>query len=167
MVRLFSGFYIILCLHLLQSFLADTSTIYSYVFCQWHPGIFADKKNTSSDSSKPPFQFGGNNVIFGDKKDTAVDSSKPFQFGANNGFPTSNAPSIFSSVPQSFSPQSPPLFSMNQQSVLSGIFSDLFLVLFTSHLCGLRYWCLYRYIVRLVCSEYLKNDLRRTCLLPI
>ena len=141
--------------------------------------MFADKKNTSGDSSKQPFQFGGNNVIFGDKKDTAVDSSKPFQFGANNGifgdkkdtpseskpfqfganngifgdkktttgdnsnsfqfganngFPTSNAPSIFSSVPQSFSPQSPPLFSMNQQSVLSGIFSDLFLVLFTSHL---------------------------------
>jgi nuclear pore complex protein Nup50 len=116
--------------------------------------MFADKKNMSTDSSKPPFQFGGNNVIFGDKKDTAVDSSKPFQFGANNGifgdkktttsdnsnpfqfganngFPTSNAPSIFSSVPQSFSPQSPPLFSMNQQSVLSGIFSDLFLVLFT------------------------------------
>jgi len=143
--------------------------------------MFANKKNTSGDSSKPPIQFGGNNVIFGDKKDTAVDSSKsfqfvanngmfgdkkdtpsnskpfqfganngifglgdkktttsdnsnPFQFGANNGFPTSNAPSIFSSVPQSFSPQSPPLFSMNQQSVLSGIFSDLFLVLFTSHL---------------------------------
>jgi nuclear pore complex protein Nup50 len=112
--------------------------------------MFADKKNTSSDSSKPVFQFGGNNVIFGGKKDAPVDSSKPFQFGpnngifgdkkttsgdssnpfqfgANNGFPTSNAPSIFSSVGQSFNPQSPPLFSMNQQSVLPGIFSDFFL----------------------------------------
>lgn len=130
-----------------------------------YSGMFADKKNTSSDSSKPPFQFGGNNVIFGGKKDAPVDSSKPFQFGpnngifgdkdtpsdsskpfhfgankgifgdknttsgdssnpfqfgANNGFPTSNAPSIFSSVAQSFNPQSPPLFSMNQQSVLPG-----------------------------------------------
>ncbi|ONM51905.1 hypothetical protein ZEAMMB73_Zm00001d019017 [Zea mays] len=48
-------------------------------------GMFADKKNTSSDSSKPAFQFGGNNVIFGGKKDAPVDSSKPFQFGPNNG----------------------------------------------------------------------------------
>ncbi|ONM00989.1 hypothetical protein ZEAMMB73_Zm00001d030485 [Zea mays] len=47
--------------------------------------MFADKKNTSSDSSKPAFQFGGNNVIFGGKKDAPVDSSKPFQFGPNNG----------------------------------------------------------------------------------
>lgn len=50
-----------------------------------YSGMFADKKNTSSDSSKPPFQFGGNNVIFGGKKDAPVDSSKPFQFGPNNG----------------------------------------------------------------------------------
>ncbi|AQK92785.1 hypothetical protein ZEAMMB73_Zm00001d009830 [Zea mays] len=48
-------------------------------------GMFADKKNTSSDSNKPAFQFGGNNVIFGGKKDAPVDSSKPFQFGPNNG----------------------------------------------------------------------------------
>jgi nuclear pore complex protein Nup50 len=89
-------------------------------------GIFGDKKDTPSDSSKP-FHFGANKGIFGDKKTTSGDSSNPFQFGANNGFPTSNAPSIFSSVGQSFNPQSPPLFSMNQQSVLPGIFSDFFL----------------------------------------
>ncbi|KAJ1272494.1 hypothetical protein BS78_06G205900 [Paspalum vaginatum] len=106
-------------------------------------GMFGDKKSPSSDSGKPAFQFGANNVIFGDKKDTPGDSSKslqfgvnnsafgdkkdtpgdsskPFQFGANNGFPTPSAPSIFSSVAQSFSSQSPPLFSVNQQSVLSG-----------------------------------------------
>lgn len=85
MVRLLTGLYNILCLHLLQSRLADLCTIYSYLLCQWHPGMFADKKNTSSDSSKPAFQFGGNNVIFGGKKDAPVDSSKPFQFGPNNG----------------------------------------------------------------------------------
>ncbi|KAG2574149.1 nucleoporin NUP152-like isoform X1 [Panicum virgatum] len=84
--------------------------------------IFGDKKNTSGDSSKPPFQFGANNGIFGDKKNTPGDSSKPtFQFGVNNGFLASSAPSLFStSAAQSFSSQSPPLFSMNQQSVLSG-----------------------------------------------
>lgn len=96
-------------------------------------GIFGDKKDTPSDSSKP-FQFGANNGIFGDKKTTTGDSSNPFQFGANNGFTASNAPSIFSSVAQTFNPQTPPLFSMNQQSVLSGIFSDLFFMLFTSRL---------------------------------
>ncbi|RLM73352.1 nucleoporin NSP1 isoform X1 [Panicum miliaceum] len=83
--------------------------------------IFGDKKNTSGDSSKPPFQFGANNGIFGDKKNTPGDSSKPtFQFGVNNGFSPSSAPSLFSSAAQSFSSQSPPLFSMNQQSVISG-----------------------------------------------
>ncbi|CAL5030497.1 unnamed protein product [Urochloa decumbens] len=84
--------------------------------------IFGDKKNTSGDGSKPGFQFGANNGIFGDKKNTPGDSSKPpFQFGVNNGFSTSNAPSLFSSsAAQSFSSQTPPLFSMNQQSVLSG-----------------------------------------------
>jgi len=82
-------------------------------------GIFGDKKDTTSDSSKP-FHFGANKGIFGDKNTTSGDSSNPFQFGANNGFPTSNAPSIFSSIGQSFNPQSPPLFSMNQQSVLPG-----------------------------------------------
>jgi nuclear pore complex protein Nup50 len=86
--------------------------------------IFGDKKNTSGDSSKPPFQFGANNGIFGDKKNTPGDSSKPtFQFGVNNGFSASSAPSLFSTLAaQSFSSQSPPLFSMNQQSVLSGTF---------------------------------------------
>ncbi|XP_022684188.1 uncharacterized protein LOC101778729 isoform X3 [Setaria italica] len=85
--------------------------------------IFGDKKNASGDSSKPPFQFGGNNAIFDDKKSTSGDSSKPpFQFGVNNGFSTSNAPSLFSTkAAQSFSSQAPPLFSLNQQSVLSGI----------------------------------------------
>ncbi|RCV35019.1 hypothetical protein SEVIR_7G217400v4 [Setaria viridis] len=84
--------------------------------------IFGDKKNASGDSSKPPFQFGGNNAIFDDKKSTSGDSSKPpFQFGVNNGFSTSNAPSLFSTkAAQSFSSQAPPLFSLNQQSVLSG-----------------------------------------------
>ncbi|CAN6249793.1 unnamed protein product [Urochloa humidicola] len=83
--------------------------------------IFGDKKNTSGDGSKPAFHFGGNNGIFGDKKNTPGDSSKPpFQFGVNNGFSTSNAPSLFSTAAQSFSSQAPPLFSMNQPSVLSG-----------------------------------------------
>ncbi|XP_039818178.1 nucleoporin NUP2-like isoform X2 [Panicum virgatum] len=83
--------------------------------------IFGDKKNTSGDSSKPPFQFGANNGIFGDKKNMPGESSKPpFQFDVNNGFSASNAPSLFSnSAAQIFSSQSPPLFS-NQQSVLSG-----------------------------------------------
>ncbi|XP_035820629.1 uncharacterized protein [Zea mays] len=105
-----------------------------------YSGMFADKKNTSSDSSKPAFQFGGNNVIFGGKKDAPVDSSKPFQFGPNNGIfgdkkdtpSDSSKPFHFgankgifgdkktTSVAQSFNPQSPPLFSMNQQSVLPG-----------------------------------------------
>lgn len=96
-------------------------------------GIFGDKKDTPTESSKP-FQFGANNGIFGDKKTTTSDSSNRFQFGANNGFSTPNAPSMFSSVAQSFSPQSPPLFSMNQQSVLSGIFCNISRVLFNSHL---------------------------------
>lgn len=89
--------------------------------------IFGDKKNTFGDSSKPAFQFGANNGIFGDKKNTLGDNSKPsFQFGVNNGFSTSNAPSLFStSGAQSFSSQTPPLFSMNQQSVFSGIFLTL------------------------------------------
>ncbi|WVZ86781.1 hypothetical protein U9M48_033515 [Paspalum notatum var. saurae] len=82
-------------------------------------GAFGDKKDTPGDNSKP-FQFGANNAIFGDKKTSPGDSSKPFQFGSNNGFPAPSAPSIFSSVAQSFSSQSPPLFSVNQQSVLSG-----------------------------------------------
>ena len=106
-------------------------------------GMFGDKKNTSGDSSKPAFQFGGNNVIFGDKKNTSGDSSKPpFQFDVNNGFSASNAPSLFSnSAAQIFSSQSPPLFS-NQQSVLSGTFLILNeiapLVLFISHIRGLN-----------------------------
>lgn len=104
--------------------------------------IFGDKKNTSSDSSKPAFQFGANNGIFGDKKSTSGDNSKAsFQFGVNNGFSTSNAPSLFStSAAQSFSSQTPPLFSMNQQSGLLGTFSDLELsplLLSISHLRGL------------------------------
>ncbi|XP_062185378.1 uncharacterized protein LOC133888972 isoform X3 [Phragmites australis] len=84
-------------------------------------GIFGDNKNTPGDSSKPSFQFGANNGIFGDKNSPG-DSSKPtFQFGANNGFSTPNSPSIFSaSVAQSFSMQTPSLFSVNQQSILSG-----------------------------------------------
>uniref|UniRef100_A0A804MBN6 RanBD1 domain-containing protein n=1 Tax=Zea mays TaxID=4577 RepID=A0A804MBN6_MAIZE len=104
-----------------------------------YSGMFADKKNTSSDSSKPAFQFGGNNVIFGGKKDAPVDSSKPFQFGPNNGIfgdkkdtpSDSSKPFHFgankgifgdkkTTIAQSFNPQSPPLFSMNQQSVLPG-----------------------------------------------
>ena len=106
--------------------------------------IFGDKKNTSGDSSKPPFQFGANNGIFGDKKNTPGDSSKPtFQFGVNNGFLASSAASLFStSAAQSFSSQSPPLFSMNQQSVLSGTFLILNEiappVLFISHIQGLN-----------------------------
>ncbi|XP_062185377.1 uncharacterized protein LOC133888972 isoform X2 [Phragmites australis] len=56
-------------------------------------GIFGDNKNTPGDSSKPSFQFGANNGIFGDK----------------------NSP-----VAQSFSMQTPSLFSVNQQSILSG-----------------------------------------------
>ncbi|XP_062226497.1 uncharacterized protein LOC133924801 isoform X2 [Phragmites australis] len=84
-------------------------------------GIFGDKK-TSGESSKPSFQFGANNGIFGDKKNSPGGSCKPtFQFGANNSFSTPNAPSIFSaSVAQNFSMQTPALFSVNQQSVLSG-----------------------------------------------
>ncbi|KAL6882668.1 hypothetical protein ACP4OV_011358 [Aristida adscensionis] len=59
--------------------------------------------------------------IFGDKNSPG-DSSKPtFQFGANNGFLAPNTTSIFSaSVAQSFSMQTTALFSMNQQSVVTG-----------------------------------------------
>jgi nuclear pore complex protein Nup50 len=64
--------------------LADISSVFSDWLYQC-AGMFGDKKNASGDSSKPPFQFGGNNAIFGDKKNTSGDSSKPpFQFGGNN-----------------------------------------------------------------------------------
>ncbi|KAL6846896.1 hypothetical protein ACP4OV_022749 [Aristida adscensionis] len=70
-----------------------------------------------SSQQKPP-TFSG---IFGDKNSPG-DSSKPtFQFGANNGFSAPNTTSIFSaSVAQSFSMQTPALFSMNQQSAVTG-----------------------------------------------
>ncbi|KAL6651227.1 hypothetical protein ACP70R_010152 [Stipagrostis hirtigluma subsp. patula] len=98
---------------------SSSQNIFSFSSQQKAPafgGVFGEK-STPGDSSKSTFQFGANNG-----SSAPGDSSKQtFQFGANNGFSTSNTPSIFSaSVTQSFSTQTPALFSTNQQSVVSG-----------------------------------------------
>ncbi|KAM0839046.1 hypothetical protein ACQ4PT_060575 [Festuca glaucescens] len=72
----------------------------------------------SFSSQKKPAAVGG---IF-DNKDTSRDSSKStFQFGGNNGFSSPTTPSIFSSPgSQSFSMPTPTLFSVNPQPILTG-----------------------------------------------
>lgn len=102
------------------------------------PGSDNGQKGPITAASSSPFQISSSqnmfsfsshqktpafSGIFGDKKNMPADSSKPpFQFGANSGFSAPNMPTIFSpSGAQSFSMQTPTLFSVNQQPVvLSG-----------------------------------------------
>ncbi|TVU16083.1 hypothetical protein EJB05_39631 [Eragrostis curvula] len=75
---------------------SSSPNIFSFSSQQTPPafsGTFGDKKNTSGDSSKSLFQFGGNNSIFGGKSSSSESSKPAFQFGANNGiFGDKNSP---------------------------------------------------------------------------